>query len=80
IVAMIVALIIAGISGTGTGFPIGELKKVEIKPPPKLVNVGLAIIPTNPIESLAKGDILPIIFLPSSLEYRLQQQVRRLNP
>ncbi len=62
IVAMIVALIIAGISGTGTGFPIGELKKIEIKPPPKLVDVGLAIIPTNPIESLAKGDILPIIF------------------
>lgn len=62
IIAMIVALIIAGISGAGIGFPVGELKKVEIKPMPSLVDVGLAIIPTNPIESLAKGDILPIIF------------------
>ncbi|MEW6375413.1 MAG: dicarboxylate/amino acid:cation symporter [Thermodesulfobacteriota bacterium] len=62
IIAMIVALIIAGISGAGIGFPVGELKKVEIKPMPSLVDVGLAIIPTNPIESLAKGDVLPIIF------------------
>lgn len=62
ILAMIIALIIAGLSGAGVGFPTGELKKVEVKAPPKLIDVGLAIIPTNPIESLAKGDVLPIIF------------------
>ncbi len=62
VIAMVVALILAGMSGIGTGFPVGELKKVEIKPMPHLVDVGLAIIPTNPIESLAKGDVLPIIF------------------
>jgi len=61
-VAMVIALIIAGMSGAGIGFPVGELKKVEVKPMPKLVDVGLAIIPTNPVESLAKGDVLPIIF------------------
>lgn len=62
IVAMIIALIIAGISGAGIGFPVGELKAVAVKAPPSLVDVGLNIIPTNPIGSLAKGDILPIIF------------------
>ncbi len=60
--AMVIALIIAGISGAGVGFPVGELKKMEVKAPPSLVDVGIAIIPTNPIESLAKGDVLPIIF------------------
>ncbi|MGQ9647058.1 MAG: dicarboxylate/amino acid:cation symporter [Thermodesulfobacteriota bacterium] len=62
IIAMVIALIIAGLSGAGVGFPVGELKKVDIKPMPSLVDVGLAIIPTNPIESLAKADVLPIIF------------------
>ncbi|MCS7281523.1 MAG: dicarboxylate/amino acid:cation symporter [Desulfobacterota bacterium] len=61
-IAMIVALIIAGVADPGHGFPVGELKKVEVKPPPKLVDIGLAIVPTNPFESLAKGDMLPIIF------------------
>ncbi|NWF92837.1 MAG: dicarboxylate/amino acid:cation symporter [Syntrophaceae bacterium] len=60
--AMVIALIIAGISGAGIGFPVGELKKIEVKPMPSLVDVGLAIVPTNPVESLAKGDALPIIF------------------
>ncbi|MDP2872050.1 MAG: cation:dicarboxylase symporter family transporter, partial [Bacillota bacterium] len=62
IVAMIVALIIAAISGVGAGFPVGELKAVAIKTPPALIDVGLAIVPTNPIKSLADGDVLPIIF------------------
>ncbi len=62
IVAMIIALIIAGISGAGIGFPVGELKAVTVKAPPSLVDVGLNVIPTNPIESLAKGEVLPIIF------------------
>ncbi len=62
ILAMIVALVIAGLSGIGAGFPVGELKKVDVKPMPSLADVGLAIIPTNPMESLAKGDVLPIIF------------------
>jgi len=62
IVAMIIALIIAGISGAGIGFPVGELKAVAVKAPPSLVDVGLNVIPTNPIESLAKGEVLPIIF------------------
>jgi Na+/H+-dicarboxylate symporter len=62
IIAMVIALIIAGLSGAGIGFPVGELKKVDVKPMPSLVDVGLAIIPTNPIESLAKADVLPIIF------------------
>jgi len=61
-IAMVIALIIGGMSGAGTGFPVGELKKVTVKAPPSLVDVGLNIIPTNPVESLAKGDVLPIIF------------------
>jgi len=61
-IAAVIALIIAFVSGAGTGFPVGELKKVDIKPMPSLINVGLAIIPTNIFDSLAKGDVLPIIF------------------
>jgi Na+/H+-dicarboxylate symporter len=61
-VAMVLALLLVVPTGIGTGFPVGELKKVEAKPAPSLVDVGLNIIPTNPVESLAKGDALPIIF------------------
>lgn len=62
IIGMVLALIIAFASGAGTGFPIGELKKVDVKAAPSLVDVGLAIVPTNIFNSLAKGDALPIIF------------------
>jgi Na+/H+-dicarboxylate symporter len=62
VVAMALALVIAFVAQPGVGFPMGEMKKVDIKPTPSLVDVGLAIVPTNIFESLAKGDALPIIF------------------
>jgi Na+/H+-dicarboxylate symporter len=36
--------------------------KGRVAESPKMINVLLNIIPTNPAESLAKGDVLPIIF------------------
>lgn len=62
ILAMVMALVIGFIFQPGVGFPMGEAKKVDVKPTPSLVDVGLAIVPTNIFDSLAKGDALPIIF------------------
>lgn len=62
ILAMVLALVIGYVVQPGVGFPIGEVKKVEVKPTPSLVDVALAIVPTNVFDSLAKGDALPIIF------------------
>lgn len=62
IIGMVIALVIAFVSQAGVGFPIGAAKQVAVKAPPAMVDVILAIVPTNPFESLAKGDALPIIF------------------
>lgn len=62
ILSMVMALVIAFVAQPGVGFPMGEMKKVDVKPTPSMVDVMLAIIPTNIFDSLAKGDALPIIF------------------
>jgi Na+/H+-dicarboxylate symporter len=62
VLAMVMALVIAFVAQPGVGFPMGEMKKVDVKPTPSLVDVALAIVPTNIFDSLAKGDALPIIF------------------
>ncbi len=62
--AVIIGLILANFVKPGLGFHVvgDEAIKVALAKAPNLADVFLNIIPTNPIESLAKGDILPIIF------------------
>ncbi|MDR2604051.1 MAG: dicarboxylate/amino acid:cation symporter [Desulfovibrio sp.] len=63
-VAVSIALIIAGIFSPGAGLGMAGDTAVQGKSAAQtpLAQVLLNIIPMNPMESLAKGDVLPIIF------------------
>jgi len=61
-IAVGIGLLLANLTGIGIGMPVGELAAVEPKAVPSLSSVMLGIVPTNPIEAAAKGQILPIIF------------------
>lgn len=62
--AVVIGLVAASIMQPGLGLHIqgDEAVQVAARQAPSISSVLLNIIPTNPIESLAKGDILPIIF------------------
>ncbi len=60
--AVIIGLILANIFKPGIGLTLpGEAPGKELTAP-SVVQTLLNIVPTNPVDSLAKGDVLPIIF------------------
>ncbi|MDR1519575.1 MAG: dicarboxylate/amino acid:cation symporter [Planctomycetota bacterium] len=63
-VAVLIGLILANFIQPGLNFNVAgdPAAQVTVRTAPSLGAVILAIIPTNPVESLAKGDVLPIIF------------------
>ena len=62
-IAIIVGLAVGNIMQPGEGVTLKETtKEIQAKEAPSLVETLLAIVPTNPFESIAKGDVLPIIF------------------
>ncbi|MCS7233179.1 MAG: dicarboxylate/amino acid:cation symporter [Synergistetes bacterium] len=62
-VAVAIGLVVSAIFRPGLGLNLAGVtgKGVTLQPPP-LVEVLLGIIPTNPFEALAKGQVLPTIF------------------
>lgn len=62
--AIIIALTVANVinPGLGTNFEIAHTATTATTDNVKFADTILNIIPKNPIESLAKGDMLPIIF------------------
>ena len=62
--AVILGLVFANVFTPGDGLNITATTsaKVQTTAAPPMVQVLLAIVPINPVESLAKGDVLPIIF------------------
>ncbi len=62
IIAITIGLLLANAAGIGVGMSVAGLAKVEPRVPPPLSEVLLGIVPTNPIEAMAKGQILPLIF------------------
>lgn len=63
-VAVTIGLVFANILQPGDGMNIigNEAIKGKVAEAPKIGTILLNIVPTNPAESLAKGDVLPIIF------------------
>lgn len=59
-----IGLVMSNIFKPGLGFNLVGAAEIQGKAAaaPPLSSIFLNIIPTNPIESLAKGDVLPIIF------------------
>ncbi len=63
LMAIIVGLVVGNIMQPGQGIVLAETaKEITAKEAPSLVTILLNIIPTNPFASIAKGDVLPIIF------------------
>jgi Na+/H+-dicarboxylate symporter len=62
--AVVIGLVFANIFRPGLGMNIlGDAAvKGNTAAAPTLIQIFLSIVPTNPVESLAKGDVLPIIF------------------
>jgi Na+/H+-dicarboxylate symporter len=61
--AVTIALVCANIFKPGLGLDIvSNAQKVEVAKPPFILDMFINMIPTNPIESLVKGDMLQIIF------------------
>ncbi len=60
-VAVTIGLILARIFHVGAGMKMAEVTGYKAPAVPHLREVLLNLVPTNPVESLAKGDILPII-------------------
>jgi Na+/H+-dicarboxylate symporter len=62
--AVFIGLVFANIFQPGAGFNVvgdAAVKGTQAAPP-TIVQILLNIVPTNPFESLMKGDVLPIIF------------------
>ncbi len=60
-VAVVIGLIWAGILNPSSGMKLPPVAGFKAPAIPPVKDVLLAIIPTNPFESMMKGDILPII-------------------
>lgn len=62
VIAVTIGLTLVNIVQPGVGTPLAEGKPPEL-PPLQLKTLILNIIPANPIEALAKGEMLALIFL-----------------
>lgn len=61
--AVIIGLVFATLLTPGMGLSLeGVTGTARQLTQPKMVDTFLAIVPTNPVDSLAKGEVLPIIF------------------
>lgn len=62
-IAISTAIILGLVVGPGKGFQMtGEIAKVVPKEAPHITQVFINIIPSNPVDAFAKGDMLSVIF------------------
>jgi len=60
-IAVVIGLVLAGVFNPSAGMKLPPVAGFKAPVIPPLKDVLLALIPTNPFESLMKGDILPVI-------------------
>ena len=60
-IAIIIGFAVAGVGHPGIGLEMAAGEAVKVKEAPSIMQVLVAMIPTNPVASMAKADILPII-------------------
>lgn len=61
-IAIVIGLVLANVFKPGVGVPLAIDAEIKATEAPSLIKTLLDIIPTNPIDSLAKGNMLQIIF------------------
>lgn len=59
--ALVIGLVVAGVIHPGVGLEIVGKAAPKVKEAPTLMQVLVNMVPTNPIASMAKADILPVI-------------------
>ncbi len=62
ICAAILGTLFVSIIQPGAGFALEVTGEVEAREAPSVAEIILGIIPTNPVQALASGDLLPILF------------------
>ena len=60
-IAIIIGFGIAGLIHPGVGLQIASDAAVKVKEAPSIMQVFVAMVPANPIEAMAKAQILPVI-------------------
>ena len=60
-IAIVIGFSVAGLAHPGLGLQMTSDAVVKVKEAPSIMQVFVAMIPSNPIASMAKADILPII-------------------
>lgn len=60
-IAIVIGLAVAGVIHPGVGLEIAGKAAPKVKEAPTLMQVLVNMVPTNPIASMAKADILPVI-------------------
>lgn len=60
-IAILIGFVIAGIVHPGAGMQMVAEGKVDVKQAPSIMQVFVNMIPTSPVEAMAKSQILPII-------------------
>ena len=60
-VAIVIGFGIAGVSHPGIGMEMSGAAAPTVKAAPSIMEVFVAMIPANPVQSMAKADILPVI-------------------
>ncbi len=60
-IAIMIGFAVAGMGHPGVGLEMVAGEAVKVKEAPSIMQVLLGMIPTNPVASMAKADILPII-------------------
>ena len=60
-IAILIGFAVAGVGHPGIGLEMVAGEAVKVKEAPSIMQVLVAMIPTNPVASMAKADILPII-------------------
>lgn len=63
LIAAAIGLVVATVSGIGTGLPTGEVpaSTAELPTPPTFVQTLIGFIPQNPFAAAASGELLPLI-------------------
>ncbi len=60
-IAIIIGFVVAGIGQPGAGLEMMAGGEVKVKEAPSIMQVLVAMIPTSPVDSMAKAQILPVI-------------------
>ena len=60
-IAIVIGFSVAGLAHPGLGLQMTSDAVVKVKEAPSIMQVFVAMVPANPVASMAKADILPVI-------------------